>query len=277
MADCNHDCSNCSANCSSREGGIAKEAPHELSKIKKVIGVVSGKGGVGKSLVTSMMAVTSRRLGYETAVLDADITGPSIGQTFGVHGRAQGNGMGILPMFSKTGIKLMSVNFMLAEETDPVVWRGSMIANAVKQFWTDVIWDDVDFMFIDMPPGTGDVPLTVFQSLPLDGIVVVTSPQELVSMIVSKAMKMADMMNIPVLGVVENMSYFECKECKTQHKIFGESHIDEIAQEFGTRVLAKVPMDDSLAKCVDTGSIELFVGNYFEEATNIIEDELSVK
>ena len=202
MADCTHDCSNCSANCSSREGGIPKEAAHELSNIKKVIGIVSGKGGVGKSLVTSMMAVSSRRLGYETAVLDADITGPSIGQTFGVHGRAQGNGFGILPMMSKTGIKLMSVNFMLADETDPVVWRGSMIANAVKQFWTDVIWDDVDFMFIDMPPGTGDVPLTVFQSLPVDGIIIVASPQELVGMIVEKAVKMANMMNIPVLGLV---------------------------------------------------------------------------
>ena len=274
MADCNHDCSNCSANCSSREGGIAKEAPHELSKIKKVIGVVSGKGGVGKSLVTSMMAVASRRLGYETAVLDADITGPSIGQTFGVHGRAQGNGMGILPMFSKTGIKLMSVNFMLAEETDPVVWRGSMIANAVKQFWTDVIWDDVDFMFIDMPPGTGDVPLTVFQSLPVDGIIIVASPQELVGMIVEKAVKMANMMNIPVLGLVENMSYVACPDCGKKIYIFGEGKVDETSAKYGLPVLAKLPIDPQLAKNCDQGVIELFEGDYMDKAMAAVEELL---
>ncbi|MBR4036076.1 MAG: Mrp/NBP35 family ATP-binding protein [Oscillospiraceae bacterium] len=274
MADCNHDCSNCSANCSSREGGIPKEAPHELSKIKKVIGVVSGKGGVGKSLVTSMMAVSARRLGYETAVLDADITGPSIGRTFGVHGRAQGNSMGILPMMSKTGIKLMSVNFMLADETDPVVWRGSMIANAVKQFWTDVIWDDVDFMFIDMPPGTGDVPLTVFQSLPVDGIIIVASPQELVGMIVEKAVKMANMMNIPVLGLVENMSYVACPDCGKKIYIFGEGKVDETAAKYGLPVLAKLPIDPQLAKNCDQGVIELFEGDYMDKAMAAVEELL---
>ena len=275
---CSHDCSNCSENCADRtmpQDLIEKLNP--MSSVKKVIGIVSGKGGVGKSLVTSSLAVVLNRRGYKTEVLDADITGPSIPKAFGVKEKARGNEFGILPNTTKTGIDIMSVNLLLENETDPVVWRGPVIAGTVKQFWTDVIWKDVDYMFVDMPPGTGDVPLTVFQSLPLDGIIVVTSPQELVSMIVSKAIKMADMMNIPVLGVVENMSYFECKECKTQHKIFGESHIDDIAKEFGTQVLAKIPMDDALAKCVDTGSIELFVGNYFENAVNTIEDTMPVK
>ena len=277
MSECTHDCSTCSANCGSREGGSkvpGKELPHEMSRIKKVIGVVSGKGGVGKSLVTSMMAVASRRLGYETAVLDADITGPSIGQTFGVHGRAQGNGMGILPMMSKTGVKLMSVNFMLADETDPVVWRGSMIANAVKQFWTDVIWDDVDFMFIDMPPGTGDVPLTVFQSLPVDGIIIVASPQELVGMIVEKAVKMANMMNIPVLGLVENMSYVSCPDCGKKIYIFGEGKVEETAAKYGLPVLAKLPIDPQLAKNCDQGVIELYEGDYMDKAMAAVEELL---
>ena len=275
---CSHDCSNCSENCAERTTPQDLiEKLNDLSSVKKVIGIVSGKGGVGKSLVTSALAVELNRRGYKTAVLDADITGPSIPKAFGVKERAKGNEFGILPQTTKTGIDIMSVNLLLQNDTDPVVWRGPVIAGTVKQFWTDVIWKDVDYMFVDMPPGTGDVPLTVFQSLPLDGIIVVTSPQELVSMIVSKAMKMADMMNIPVLGVVENMSYFECKECKTKHKIFGESHIDEIAEQFGTQVLCKIPMDNALAKCVDTGSIELFVGDYFENAVNTIEDTLSVK
>ncbi len=275
---CSHDCASCGESCAERQAPQDLiEKLNELSTVKKVIGVVSGKGGVGKSLVTSCLAVELNRRGYKTAVLDADITGPSIPKAFGVHDKCRGNEFGILPQTTKTGIDIMSVNLLLENETDPVVWRGPVISGTVKQFWTDVIWKDVDYMFVDMPPGTGDVPLTVFQSLPLDGIVVVTSPQELVSMIVSKAVKMADMMNVPVLGVVENLSYFECSECKTQHKIFGESHIDEIVKDFNTRVLAKIPMDDALAKCVDTGSIELFVGDYFENATNIIEDELSVK
>lgn len=276
--ECSHDCSSCSQNCSERTSPQDLiEKLNAMSSVKKVIGIVSGKGGVGKSLVTSALAVELNRRGYKTAVLDADITGPSIPKAFGVKEKALGNEFGILPRTTKTGIDIMSVNLLLQNETDPVVWRGPVIAGTVKQFWSDVIWKDVDYMFVDMPPGTGDVPLTVFQSIPLDGIVVVTSPQELVSMIVAKAVKMADMMNIPVLGVVENMSYFECKECGTRHQIFGDSHIDKIAKEYNTKVLAKVPMDNSLAKCVDTGSIELFVGNYFENATNIIEDELSVK
>ncbi len=275
MAECNHDCASCTANCGSREGGAAgvpgKEAPHKLSKIKKVIGIVSGKGGVGKSLVTSLMAVSARRLDYEVAVLDADITGPSIGHTFGIKQKAVGNELGILPVISKTGIKLMSVNFMLPEETDPVVWRGSMISNAVKQFWTDVIWDDVDFMFVDMPPGTGDVPLTVFQSLPVDGIIVVASPQDLVSMIVEKAVKMANMMNVPVLGLVENMSYATCPDCGKKIYIFGEGKIEETAAKYNLPVLAKLPIDPQLAKNCDQGVIELFEGDYMKKAMEAVE------
>ena len=274
MADCTHDCSSCSANCSSRQGGIAKETPHELSKIKKVIGIVSGKGGVGKSLVTSMMAVSSRRLGYETAVLDADITGPSIGQTFGVHKKVLGNDVGILPNVSKTGIQLMSANFMLKEETDPVLWRGPVIAGVIKQFWSDVIWNDVDFMFIDMPPGTGDVPLTVFQSLPVDGIIIVASPQELVGMIVEKAVKMANMMNIPVLGLVENMSYVACPDCGKKIHIFGEGKVEETAEKYGLPVLAKLPIDPQLAKNCDQGVIELFEGDYMDQAIKAVEELL---
>ena len=242
-----------------------------------MIAVVSGKGGVGKSLVTSALTVEMNRRGYNAAVLDADITGPSIPKAFGINTRAKGSEFGIMPEVTKTGIQLMSVNLLLENTTDPVVWRGPVISGTVKQFWTDVIWKDVDYMFVDMPPGTGDVPLTVFQSIPLDGIIVVASPQELVSMIVSKAVKMAQMMNVPILGLVENMSYFKCPDCGREHKIFGDSHIDEIAAEFGTRVLAKVPIDADLAKSVDTGTVELFVGDYFENAANVIEDELKTK
>ena len=213
MSECTHDCSSCSANCSSREGGIPKEKLNDASSVKKVIGVVSGKGGVGKSLVTSMMAVTMQRRGFKSAILDADITGPSIPQSFGIHERATGTETELFPAATKTGIDIMSINLLMENETDPVVWRGPVIAGVVKQFWSDVIWKDIDFMFVDMPPGTGDVPLTVFQSLPVDGIIIVTSPQDLVSMIVTKAVNMAKMMNIPVLGIVENMSYFECTEC----------------------------------------------------------------
>ena len=273
MAECNHDCSSCSANCASREntGAPAKEAPHEMSHIKKVIGVVSGKGGVGKSLVTSMMAVSANRLGYKTAVLDADITGPSIGRTFGIKEKAMANNLGILPVKSKTGISLMSVNFLLPDETDPVIWRGAIISNAVKQFWTDVIWDDVDFMFIDMPPGTGDVPLTVFQSLPVDGIIIVASPQELVSMIVEKAVKMANMMNIPVLGLVENMSYVTCPDCGKKIYVFGEGKVKETADKYGLPVLAHLPIDPQLAKNCDQGVIELFEGDYMDDAMAAVE------
>ena len=277
MSECTHDCSTCSQSCSSRtEPQDLHEKLNDLSSVKKVIAVVSGKGGVGKSLVTSAMAVELNRRGHKTAILDADITGPSIPKAFGVKTRAKGSELGILPETTKTGIDIMSVNLLLEHDTDPVVWRGPVIAGTVKQFWSDVIWKDVDYMFVDMPPGTGDVPLTVFQSIPLDGIIVVTSPQELVSMIVGKAVKMAELMNVPILGLVENLSYFQCPDCGREHKIFGESHIEEIAEEYGTRVLAKVPLDDSLAKSVDTGTVELFVGDWFNSASDIIEDELSV-
>lgn len=277
MSECTHDCSTCSQSCSSRtEPQDLHEKLNDLSSVKKVIAVVSGKGGVGKSLVTSAMAVELNRRGHKTAILDADITGPSIPKAFGVKTRAKGSELGILPETTKTGIDIMSVNLLLEHDTDPVVWRGPVIAGTVKQFWTDVIWKDVDYMFVDMPPGTGDVPLTVFQSIPLDGIIVVTSPQELVSMIVGKAVKMAELMNVPILGLVENMSYFKCPDCGREHKIFGESHIEDLAEVYGTRVLAKVPLDDSLAKSVDTGTVELFVGDWFNSAADIIEDELSV-
>lgn len=278
MSECTHDCSSCAQNCASRtEPQDLHEKLNDLSSVKKVIAVVSGKGGVGKSLATSALAVEMNRRGFRTAVLDADITGPSIPKAFGIKDRAKGSEFGILPEVTKTGIQIMSVNLLLENTTDPVVWRGPVISGTVKQFWSDVIWKDVDYMFVDMPPGTGDVPLTVFQSIPLDGIIVVASPQELVSMIVQKAVKMAEMMNVPILGLIENMSYFKCPDCGKEHKIFGDSHIEEIAQNFNTRVLAKVPIDADLAKSVDTGTVELFVGDYFENAANIIEDELNTK
>ena len=271
MSECTHNCSTCSQNCSSRKDPESlHEQPHELSKIKKVIGVVSGKGGVGKSLVTSLLAVSTQRKGFKTAILDADITGPSIPKAFGIKEKAQGTENGILPCKSKTGIEIMSVNLLLENDTDPVVWRGPVIAGAVKQFWTDVIWDDVDFMFVDMPPGTGDVPLTVFQSLPVDGIVIVASPQELVGMIVEKAVKMAGLMNIPVLAFAENMSYFLCPDCNTKHKIFGESNIREIAKEYNVDTVAEIPMNNKLAAAVDAGVIELFEGDWVEEISNKI-------
>ena len=271
MSECTHNCSTCSQNCSSREQESLLEKPHELSKIKKVIGVVSGKGGVGKSLITSLLAVSMKRRGFNTAILDADITGPSIPKAFGLKERAQGTEQGILPCTTKTGIEVMSVNLLLENETDPVVWRGPVIAGTVKQFWSDVIWNDVDFMFVDMPPGTGDVPLTVFQSIPVDGIVIVASPQELVGMIVEKAVKMASLMNIPVLGFVENMSYFECPDCKKRHNIFGESHIDEIAEVHAVDTVAKLPINNKLAAAVDAGTIELFDGDWLDNLTDKIE------
>ena len=255
--ECTHDCSNCSANCSSRSPESFLEKPHEGSNIKKVIGVVSGKGGVGKSLVTSLLAVQQNRKGYKTAILDADVTGPSIPKMFGVHEKATGDDKGILPVKTKLGTKLMSINLLVENEDDPVVWRGPVIAGAVKQFWTDVIWGDVDYMFVDMPPGTGDVPLTVFQSLPVDGIVVVTTPQELVSMIVGKAVKMAELMNIPVLGIIENMSYVECPDCGKKIQLFGESQIDAVCEKYGLKLIAKLPIDSKLAAVCDKGMIEL--------------------
>ena len=258
--NCDHNCGNCSTECADREEAINdfSAQPHELSKIKKVIGVVSGKGGVGKSMVTSLLAVTMKRMAYNTAILDADVTGPSIPKSFGLKEKAQGSEIGLFPVTSKTGIEIMSVNLLLENDTDPVVWRGPIIGNTVKQFWTDVIWGEVDFMFIDMPPGTGDVALTVFQSVPVDGIIIITSPQELVSMIVSKAVKMAEMMNIPVVGIIENMSYFKAPDTGKEYKIFGESHLDETAAKHGIKVLAKMPIEPKLAAACDNGMIELF-------------------
>ena len=273
MSECTHDCSTCSQSCGDRtQPQSFLEKPHELSDIKKVIGVVSGKGGVGKSMVTSLLAVTMQRRGFKTAVLDADITGPSIPKAFGLHDKAMGDNNGIYPAMTKTGIEVMSVNLLLPDETDPVVWRGPVIANTVKQFWTDVIWNDVDYMFVDMPPGTGDVPLTVFQSLPIDGIIVVTSPQELVSMIVGKAVKMAEMMNVPVLGIVENMAYYECPDCKSRHSIFGESHIEEVAAKYGINSIAGMPINPKLAAACDKGMIELFEGDWLDKTADVIEN-----
>ena len=275
--NCTHNCNTCGADCASRKSSPSDflEKPHELSHIKKVIGVVSGKGGVGKSMVTSSLAVVMRRREFNTAILDADITGPSIPKAFGIKEKAMGDGMGgIFPVMSKTGIEMMSVNLLLENETTPVVWRGPVIAGTVKQFWTDVIWNDVDFMFVDMPPGTGDVPLTVFQSIPLDGIIVVASPQELVSMIVEKAVNMANQMNVPILGLVENMSYFTCPDCNKKINVFGESHIDETAEKYGLKVLAKLPIDPQLAKNCDQGVIELFEGDYMESVADVVENLL---
>ncbi len=271
--NCNHNCSDCSDECSERTEQITDFSanPHELSHIKKVVGIVSGKGGVGKSLITSLLAVLMNRNGYNTAILDADITGPSIPKAFGLKEKASGSDLGLFPVKSKTGIKVMSLNLLVENETDPVIWRGPMIANAVKQFWTDVIWDDVDFMFIDMPPGTGDVPLTVFQSVAVDGIIIVTSPQELVSMIVAKAANMAKMMNIPILGIVENMSYAKCSDCGKEIKVFGESHIEEIADKHGVKTIAKLPLDPRISAACDHGMIELFEGNWLDGMAQMLE------
>ena len=270
---CTHDCSSCSQNCASKQGGAPTfEKTNDLSRIKKTIAVVSGKGGVGKSLVTSLLAVSMQRLGYSAAILDADITGPSIPRAFGVREKVESLGEMMLPAVSRFGTQIMSINLLLPEESDPVVWRGPVIAGAVGQFWTDVYWKDVDFMFVDMPPGTGDVPLTVFQSLPVDGIIVVTTPQQLVGMIVEKAVKMAEMMQIPVLGLVENMSTYTCPDCGRQHAVFGESHLARIAEEHHLPVLARLPIQPALAAQMDNGTIELFEGDYMQAAA----DRLSV-
>jgi len=269
-SSCNHDCANCKSNCASKEKQSLIEAQNKNSNVKKVVAVVSGKGGVGKSLVTSMMAVNFRRKGQNVAVLDADITGPSIPRIFGAHGDITGTDEGMIPFTTYTGIKLMSVNLLVDSESTPVIWRGSLISNTVKQFWTDVCWGEIDWMFVDMPPGTGDVPLTVFQSLPLDGIIIVASPQELVSMIVQKAVKMANMMNVPIYGIVENMSYVECPDCGKQIKIYGDSHIDEVAAEYGIPVLAKMPIDPKLAALCDDGDIEMMESKALDGAVNMI-------
>ena len=271
--NCTHNCETCGQNCASRQQAPAdfREPPHELSSIKKVIGVVSGKGGVGKSMTSAMLAVLMNRRGHRTGVLDADITGPSIPRLFGLHERARADELGLYPVRTRTGIDVISVNLLLDHESDPVVWRGPVIAGAVKQFWQEVIWKDVDFLFVDMPPGTGDVPLTVFQTLPVDGIVVVASPQELVSLIVSKAVKMANMMNIPVLGLVENMSYVLCPDCGRKLEIFGESHVAETAAAFGVPVLARMPIDPALARQADLGVIESFEGDWLDGAADAVE------
>lgn len=272
---CTHNCETCGEACGERTSPADfRKQPHELSHIKKVIGVVSGKGGVGKSLVTAVLASLMARRGYHAAVLDADITGPSIPKVFGLTEKAKGDEMGLYPVTSKTGVDVMSVNLLLPDDSDPVVWRGPVIAGAVEQFWTEVIWKEVDFMFVDMPPGTGDVPLTVFQSLPVDGIVIVTSPQELVSMIVGKAVKMAEMMNVPVLGLVENMSYLTCPDCGKKINVFGESHIEELAQKHGLSVLARIPVSPEIATACDKGLVELLGGEWLEGAADRVEQLL---
>ena len=270
---CDSNCSSCAqaGNCSSQPQSMLEET-NDFNDIKKVIAVVSVKGGVGKSMDTSLMAVTMKRLGYKTSILDADITGPSIPKAFGITEKASANDLGIFPLRTKTDIGTMSVNNLLENDTDPVIWRGPVIAGTVKQFWTDVLWGEVDYLFVDMPPGTGDVPLTVFQSLPVDGIIVVTSPQELVSMIVAKAVKMAEMMDIPVLGIVENMSYFKCPDCGKEIQVFGPSKIDEVAEEHGLEVLGRLPIDPKLAAACDKGMIELFEGDWLDDAAKKLEN-----
>ena len=262
---CNHDCANCAANCGERKQPQSMIEPsNEFSNVRKVIAVVSGKGGVGKSLVTSLLAVQTARDGFSTAILDADITGPSIPRAFGINDRVMGNEMGFFPCKSAGGVPVMSLNLLLEDESTPALWRGPVIASTVKQFWTDVVWGDVDYMFVDMPPGTGDVPLTVFQSLPIAGIVIVTTPQELVGMIVEKAYNMAKMMNVPVLALVENMSYLSCPDCGRQISVFGESHLEETAERLGIDTIARIPIDSSLAAAVDAGEIEQYEGAWLE-------------
>lgn len=271
---CDSNCGSCSqaGSCGSQPQSLLAET-NSFNDIKKVIAVVSGKGGVGKSMVTSLMAVSMNRLGYKTAILDADITGPSIPKAFGVTEKASANELGIFPLRTKTDIGTMSVNNLLENDTDPVIWRGPVIAGTVKQFWTDVLWGKVDYLFVDMPPGTGDVPLTVFQSLPVDGIIVVTSPQELVSMIVGKAVRMAEMMDIPVLGLVENMSYLTCPDCGKEIDVFGKSTVADVAKEYGIDVLGRLPIDPKLATACDNGEIEDFEGHWLDDAVKKLEVE----
>ena len=275
MADkCSHDCSSCSSDCSSREKKSLIKKPHEFSDIKKVIAVVSGKGGVGKSLTCALLAAASQNRGKVTAIMDADITGPSIPRMFGINEHATGSENGIIPVVTESGIQIMSMNVLLDDESEPVVWRGSLISGTVMQFWTDVIWTGVDYMFIDMPPGTGDVPLTVFQSIPLDGIIIVTTPQDLVGMIVQKAVNMANMMNVPILGIVENMSYIKCPDCGRKISVFGESAVDALAMENGIPAVAKLPIDRELTKAADNGSLENFENNYLTDFFDKIDKRL---
>ena len=276
MSECTHDCSSCSANCGERKEPESLLKPvNELSSIKKVIAVVSGKGGVGKSTVTCTLAAAMAARGKKVGVLDADITGPSVPKAFGVHEHAQGSELGIYPCVSKGGVELMSLNLLTENETDPVVWRGPVIAGAVQQFWTDVIWGELDYLFVDMPPGTGDVPLTVFQSLPVDGVIVVSAPQTLVGMIVTKAVKMAEMMDIPVLGLVENYSYFKCPDCGKEHPIFGESTIDALGGELNLPVLAKLPLDPVLAQAEDEGRVEDYQPNPMADVAALLDEKFA--
>lgn len=270
MSECTHDCSSCGESCTSRKQDKKDflKPMNKYSDIKKVIGVVSGKGGVGKSMVTASLAVMMQRRGFATAILDADITGPSIPKMFGITGRASGTELGIDPRLTNNGMEVMSVNLLLEHTDDPVVWRGPVIAGTVKQFWTDVVWGEVDYMFIDMPPGTGDVPLTVFQSIPVDGIVIVTSPQDLVSMIVKKACKMAKLMNVPIVGIVENMSYLVCPDCGKKIEIFGKSKLEEVAAETGLPILGRMPIDPNLAALCDEGKIDQMPTEYLSEAAD---------
>ena len=272
MSECTHDCSTCGEACASREQESFRKDLHEGASVKKVIAVVSGKGGVGKSLVTSLLASEMQRRGHNAAILDADITGPSIPKSFGITEHCFGTDEYLIPVTTHTGLQIMSINLILQDEREPVVWRGPVIAGAVTQFWTDVMWQNVDYMFVDMPPGTGDVPLTVFQSLPVDGIVIVTSPQDLVGMIVAKAVKMAEMMNIPVLGIVENMSYFKCPDCGKEHAIFGESKVAAAAEEFGIAHYARLPIDPAIATMVDAGEVEHVSGEYIAPIADVIEN-----
>ena len=270
---CDQNCSACSKECSDRK---EKQTDFSVklnakSSVRKVIGIISGKGGVGKSLVASMLAVLMNRRGHSTAFLDAYITGPSIPKDFGIRDKAKSGEQGLLPVESRDGIKIMSINLLLESDTDPVIWRGPLIASTIKRFWADVVWGDVDFMFIDMPPGTGDVALTVFQSLPVDGIIIVTSPQELVSMIVSKAVNMAKKMNIPILGIIENMSYLKCPDCGKEINVFGKSRIEEVAKEHGIPVLGKLPIDPAIATAIDKGLIEDFQGDWLDNTAEILE------
>lgn len=272
MSECSHNCSSCGSDCAERKSPQSFiEKLGEGSSVKKVIGIVSGKGGVGKTLVTGLLASDFAKAGNHVAVLDADITGPSVPKMFGISGRCMGSEKGLIPMKSKDGVEVMSINLLLENPSDPVIWRGPVIAGVVKQFWNEVIWQDVDYMFVDMPPGTGDVPLTVFQSIPLDGIIIVTSPQDLVSMIVGKAVGMANMMNIPILGIVENMSYVECPDCGKRIHLYGESHIDEVAAGYGLKLLGQLPVDPAIAKCCDEGRIGDVEDKWLSEAVAAVE------
>ena len=267
MSDCSHNCGSCGEDCPSRKSPQSTlESPHEMSRIENVVGIVSGKGGVGKSLVSAALACASRRRGFQTAVLDADVTGPSIPKAFGITENMAGTQFGITPVQTKTGISAASINLLMEDPSQPVVWRGPMISSVVKQFWKDVIWSDVDFMFVDMPPGTGDVPLTDFQSIPLQGVVVVATPQDLVSMIVTKAIRMAEMMKVPVLALVENMSYYKCPHCGEELSVFGESKIDAVAREHGIDKIFRLPIDPSIAAACDAGSIEEISSPQMDEA-----------